>query len=109
MNETCRKAVLELSQVSKRRVASRLRREAQERRHLASDSLCTSLLNLLYNIVIVGSVPVNQAQRQALEQYTSTIWNILSKRTSLTAKCQLLIANPDLVIAIASTCLDAGS
>ena len=68
-----------------------------------------SLLNLLYNTVVVGSVRTTTTQRDTLDKNRRIVWQLLSDRRSLAWKKRTLEANPALVILIASTCPDAGS
>lgn len=63
-----------------------------------------SLLNLLYNIVQVGSVPVSQTQKAYLDSHSELVLALLTKTRSLKWKKTQLERNPALVINIAASC-----
>lgn len=63
-----------------------------------------SLLNLLENAIVVGSIPVSATQRAFFDANTVLILNLLSKRKSLTWKKAALAKNIALVINIAALC-----
>lgn len=71
-------------------------------------TLTRSLLNLLHNAVLVGSLPTTEHQKSRLDANRSLVWKLLSPRKSLTWKRDSLAAHPSLAIIIASTCLVAG-
>jgi hypothetical protein len=78
------------------------------RRLLASESrhyeITKSLVNLLYNIVTVGSVPTTRLQKEYFEKYTRPVLDILSTKKPLYAKKRVFERNIDLVIRIAEAC-----
>lgn len=77
----------------------------QEIRSEGSDRpLTTSILNLLYNAVIVGSVATTLAQKRILDKNRALVWQLLSDYRSLAWKKRTLESNPSIVIAIASLC-----
>jgi hypothetical protein len=63
-----------------------------------------SLLNLLHNAVIVGSLPVSHTQRQFFDSKADLVRQLLSNSKSLAWKKALLIGHPALVINIAALC-----
>ncbi len=63
-----------------------------------------SLLNVLDNAVLVGSIPVSPVQKEYLDQHSAVVWQLLAKSGSLSAKKALLQANIPLVVAIAASC-----
>ena len=63
-----------------------------------------SLLNLLYNIVTVGSVAVSDGQRAYFDKNTELVWLLLSSSISLARKKASLEENISLVVNIAASC-----
>ncbi len=63
-----------------------------------------SVLNLLYNIVIIGSVPVSNTQRAYLDSRSELVRSLLSSAKSLKWKKQQLESNLALVVNIAASC-----
>lgn len=63
-----------------------------------------SLLNLLFNLVKVGSIPVSTHQKEFFDQRTSSVLNLLSDTKSLQQKKKILQKDPELVINIAASC-----
>ncbi len=63
-----------------------------------------SLLDLVYNIVVVGSVPVAPVQKEYLDKHSDLVWHLLHTSKSLSSKKTLLEANIPLVVAIAASC-----
>ena len=90
----------------KRRDVRRLRSltTVEIRRALLADSedLTKSLLNLLYNLFIVQSVPVPSFEPFVF--FTTPIKELLNDSTSLTDKRHLLADNPVLAKLIAQAC-----
>jgi len=70
--------------------------------------LTKSLLNLVYNAVVVGSIPVSRIQRQILDENKSIVWQFLSPKSSLAWKKRLLVKNPNLALTIATLCPESG-
>ena len=68
-----------------------------------------SLLNLLHNIVLVGSVTVSQEQKEVIDKHADLVWLLLSKSKSLKWKRRALADNIDLVVCISSCPTTAGS
>jgi hypothetical protein len=62
-----------------------------------------SLLNLVHNIVRVGSVPVSAHQRAFLDKNADLVLRLLNKKTSLKAKKDILESHPSLVLNIAAS------
>ncbi len=62
-----------------------------------------SLLNLLYNIVVIGSVPVSQTQKDYLDRHSDIVHDLLGNR-SLKWKKAALEKDPALVLNIAASC-----
>jgi hypothetical protein len=81
---------------------------AQIKRRLKDESgrleLTKSLLNLLYNIVKVGSVPVSETQKRFFDRNATLVLKLLNKSTSLKWKKQQLQRNAALVLNIAASC-----
>lgn len=63
-----------------------------------------SLLNLLYNAVIVGSLPVSLTQKAFFDQHSDLVRSLLSTSKSFSLKKALLTEHPALVINIAGLC-----
>ena len=63
-----------------------------------------SLLNLLYNIVVVQSIEASTDQKKLFEQKEQLIWNLLDSSISLLTKKKLLEKNLDLTASIAKSC-----
>lgn len=72
------------------------------------DELAISLLNLLHNIVKVGSVQVSATQKAFFNENSELVLQLLGRR-SLAFKRQLLENNIDVVINIAASCPVAGT
>ena len=69
-----------------------------------------SLLNLLYNAVIVGSLPVSQTQKDYFDTNSQVVRSLLDQSKSIKWKKDILTRNPALIINIASLCpIVAGS
>ena len=63
-----------------------------------------SLLNILVNLVEVGSLPVSKYQRQFLDSHAQVVLRLLSPKTSLREKKSILQGSLDLARAIALAC-----
>lgn len=59
-----------------------------------------SIINILYNLRIVGSIPINKSQKRYLESEEKTVRFLLNTKNSLAKLQARLIANPKLVILI---------
>ena len=81
---------------------------SEVRRILTSESndleITKSLLNLLHNIVRVGSVPVSPTQKAYFDDHVDQVLDLLSAKNSLAWKKALLEQNISLVINIAASC-----
>ena len=87
-----------IGQLKKVQVKSLLESESREL------EVTKSLLNLVHNLVVVGSLPVSQTLRLFLDEHAETVHQLLASTKSLKSKKALLIANIPLVINIASSC-----
>ena len=63
-----------------------------------------SLINLLHNIVRVGSVPVTEAQRIYFDENSDIVLRLLNRKVSITWKKEALTKNLGLVRNIAASC-----
>lgn len=63
-----------------------------------------SLLNLIHNIVIIGSVSITKTQREFLDSNTILVLDLLSTRLSLKFKKALFLKHPSLTRYIAKLC-----
>ena len=63
-----------------------------------------SLLNLLHNIVNMGSVPVSRSQKDFFDSHAGIVNELLSSKKSLQVKKKLLESNISLTINIAGSC-----
>lgn len=63
-----------------------------------------SLLNLLYNIVVVGSLPVSKTQRAYFDSNAELILQLLSSAKTVTWKKGVFENNTALVLNIAASC-----
>lgn len=90
--------VSEISQAPRRKV----------RRIIESESdlleVTKSLLNILYNIIIVGSIPCTTTQRSFFDKNADLVLQLLSRARPLHWKKQALQENISLVINIAASC-----
>lgn len=66
-----------------------------------------SLVNLLYNIVVVGSVRVNDDTKSFIDRRVELVLALVSRSKPLWWKQQQLIHNPALVRTIVQACPDA--
>ena len=92
------KAIGLIRRTSTGRIGTLLKKEGPKR------VLLKSLLNLLYNAIVVGSIPVSRIQKKILDDNREVVWQLLSHKTSLAWKKRLLIRHPDLVVTIAALC-----
>jgi hypothetical protein len=67
--------------------------------------LTKSAINLLHNIVNTDSIPADTNTRQVLDRNESTVWLLLSPTKPLAYKHSLLENKPDVLLALAKTCL----
>ena len=63
-----------------------------------------SLLNLLHNIVVVGSLPVSKTQRAYFDSNAELVLQLLSSSKSLTWKKSVFETNTPIVLNIAASC-----
>ena len=63
-----------------------------------------SLLNILHNLVEVGSIPVTERKRAFFNERAQFVWELLSAKRSLAWKKRALEANIAVVINIATSC-----
>ena len=68
------------------------------------NELTKSLLNLLYNIIRVGSVKVSATQRSYFDKHANLVLKLLAKSTPLAWKKRQLQRNLPLVLNIAASC-----
>ena len=66
--------------------------------------LTTSLLNLLHNIVRVGSVPVTATQKSYFNTHSKLVLKLLNRKVPIDWKKKELEKNISLVINIAASC-----
>ena len=80
----------------------------QVKRILDSESdqleVTKSLVNILYNIVIVGSVPPTETQRAFFDKHSDIVFQLVSRSKALYWKKEALRENISLVINIAASC-----
>ena len=96
--DNCDVIVASFPKLSKRKVLTILTSEGSQR------PVTKSLLNLLYNIVIVGSLPVSRLQKTFLDHHSDLVLDLLSSSKSLAWKKAALEANVKLVLHIAASC-----
>ena len=70
--------------------------------------LTKSLLNLLHNSVVVGSIATSVPQKLYFRKKINLVKKLLSKRTSLEEKREILGTNVALTLCIVSTCPGVG-
>ena len=63
-----------------------------------------SLLNILFNLVTIGSLSTSREQKAFFDSRADTVRLLLDRRRSLQSKKETLEENIDLVIAIAASC-----
>jgi hypothetical protein len=63
-----------------------------------------SLLNILYNIIRVGSVPYTDSQKEFFDNRSTTVYRLLSKSTPLATKKRILTRSPDIIANIVASC-----
>ena len=94
--------VNKIRRLSPKKVSAYLRNESK------TLFVTKSLLNLVYNAVVVGSIPVSRIQRQILDENSSIVWQLISTKRSIAWKKRLLVRNPNLVLTIAALCPESG-
>lgn len=92
------KAICQIPRLSKREITKLLKEESGKL------EITKSLLNLLYNIVEVESVPVTKIQIDIFKKYWGTVDELLSTGKSYKWKKAKLASNLNLVINIAASC-----
>jgi len=90
--------VRQLSQIPRKEVKKLLQSESGQL------EFTKSLLNLLHNIVVVGSVPVSSTQKAFFDSHSNLVLSLLSKSKSLSWKKHQLEKNVALIINIAASC-----
>ena len=63
-----------------------------------------SLLNVLHNLILVGSIPVTTRKRAFFDQEAHLVAQLLSSSQSLAWKKRVLEANPSVALNIATSC-----
>ena len=66
--------------------------------------ITTSLLNIVHNVVEVGSIVVSRHQKEIYERYVDLVLCLLSPNYTLSWKKRALEANLPLVLVIANSC-----
>ena len=90
--------ITNLHRVDRKQVGKLLKNESKQL------EVTKSLLNLLHNIVRVGSVEVSETQRQFFDKHTNLVLKLLAKSTPLAWKKRQLQRNVPLVLNIAASC-----
>jgi hypothetical protein len=90
--------ICRIPQLSKPDIRKLLKAESTEL------EVTVSLLNLLHNIVRVGSVSVSRTQKDFLDKNSALVLQLLSKNRSISWKKSQLETNIPLVITIAGSC-----
>ena len=93
--------VVEITTVPRRQVWKILDSESDQL------EVTKSLVNILYNLVIVGSITPSPTQRVFFDKHSETVFQLLSLSRPLYWKKQELRENISLVIQIATSCLTA--
>ena len=88
-----------LSNLSHRRIFHVLESESPRRYDLTK-----ALVDVLYNLCVVRSIETGEKQQKVFEKYVDVIRPLVTKKTSLRAKKNLLQANIPLVMAVVETC-----
>jgi len=91
-------AVQQLTRVSRTKLRQLLKSESRQL------ELSKSLLNLLHNIIRVGSVPVSETQKRFFDKNANLVLKLLDRRQPLAWKKSQLERNAALVLNIASSC-----
>lgn len=91
-------AISRIAKTPRAQVSSILKSESSQ------NEVTKSLLNLLYNAVIVGSLPVSVTQKSFFDNNSLLVHNLLDNSKSIKVKKELLQKHPSLVINIASLC-----
>ena len=91
-------SISQLLRVARPQVKKILRRESTKY------EITKSLLNLLYNLVVVGSLPVSKTQRAYFDANAELVLQLLSNNKSLTWKKSVFETNTPLVLNIAASC-----
>ena len=94
--------IRQIPKLSNYRVRSILQRETRQYK------VTKSLLNLLYNIVIVGSVPTSVVQKVYFDQHSKLVWQLLSSSNTLRWKNEQFKKNIQFTKKVASTCPTVG-
>lgn len=94
--------VAEISKVPRRQIKRIINSESDQL------EVTKSLLNILYNIVIVGSIPPTTTQRAFFDNHSDLVFQLVSNSKALHWKKQALLENIPLVINIAASCHTVG-
>lgn len=94
----CLESISVFQKLSKRQVGAILLNESSQ------FEVTRSLLNLLHNIVLVGSVPASQEQKKIIDKHADLVWLLLSDSKSLKWKRKVFADNIDLVNCISASC-----
>ena len=70
--------------------------------------LTKSLLNLLYNTVVVGSVRYTRVQKEIIDTNKDLVWRLLDRNIPVARKRNLFARNPAFAVALAGICPAAG-
>ena len=89
-----------LAKLSQRRIYHVLGSETARRYDLTK-----ALVDVLFNLCVVGSIETDEDQKKVFESYVDVIRPLVAKKTSLRTKKKILQANVPLVLALAETCL----
>lgn len=63
-----------------------------------------SLLNILHNLVVVGSIPATRNKRAFFDDHADVVHDLLSPKKSLAWKKTVLLRDTSLLINIATAC-----
>ena len=94
--------ISQLPRLPRPKVRQIIKNESPER------EVTKSLLNLLENIIRVGSVPVSQTQKAYFDKHSEVVLHLLGSRKSIAWKKKVLEEDISLVLNIAASC-PAGS
>ena len=98
MSHNTRQIVLRMRNASRAQIRLELRNESRAR------EVTKALLNLLYNIVVVGSVPISAAGKSFLDRNSAMVLALISKSRPLWWKKIQLMRLGSFVRVIAAAC-----
>ena len=90
--------VTKIPNISRNEVLKLLHKESEQL------PLTTSLLNLLHNIVIVGSVAVSESQKEYFDSHADLVLKLLNPKIDIFWKKRQLEKDISLVLNIATSC-----